>query len=611
MKYDVFISYRRSDTRGFANALYEKMQYEFNTFLDSSEISQGSSWPDTLKNTLAEVQVILVIIGQNWNLERLQNEGDWVLKEIETAKQLKKCIIPILVDNASMPKAEDLPESIKDLPHFQGTKIINYSSDISWVIHEINKVRLENELGSPAKKLHEIYKDRYKVEKLLSDSRRATIYIAKDRKLDRKVVFRVFKEEGEEGSYRDKIMNAIDFTSTFPNCVPIFDADFERLPHIMLRHMPGGSLRGTLEDNPNGLPEPKAARIIRDIGEVLIKANTTHCNIKPSNILLNKGNAPFINPFNRIKRFEQEKIIKDLEKRKSSKNLDKTEFKEDFHYLAPEIFSKNFKGPSDNQALQKIDQYMLGLLGYELVFGATPKIYATVEDLHKLKTDPAIIKDIIKRINQLQECENEKLNEALRTMISINPNDRFPDLITAINEINKSLIEVADIEVVRKSYLRCLGNKIKGKGFFETFYEAFTKDKSIKKRFKKFDVRAKDHHSMQRQYSHLQGALFGLIEYANETLHENAKDEIRILEHMAKRHGKGEGEQKKFYIDVKPEHFDFFLETLLETVCGNPKKEKEPFDSTSNRSENRRKRIRATWKKVLAPGIKFMKTHLG
>ncbi|MEM6802302.1 MAG: TIR domain-containing protein [Bacteroidota bacterium] len=608
MKFDIFISYRRSDTKAFAHTLYEKLKPKFNVFLDTDEIEKGSKWPKMLENTLKEVLVVLVVIGKNWSLERLKNEDDWVLKEIKTAQEEDKHIIPILVDDAMMPSLEDLPKAIRELPSFQGSKVHNYSSDIKDIINEVKKIKLENRLGRPARELHAFHNDRYQIENLLTESRRAYIYIAKDSRLNRDVIIRVFKNIENDNEIKEKITRLIKFSDTFSNCVPIYDADYDRFPHIILAYMPGGSLREIIKENPHGLPAKKVAQLLREIAEILLRSKSTHCNIKPSNILLSKGNTPFINPFNGIKNFNQNTIFDDLKERKASKKEDKTDYLEDLHYIAPEIFGPNFGGSFDDEQLKKVDQYMIGLLGYELITGVQPKLYKSLDELKELKDNPQKFEELKGRLDKITHIPNKQLLSTLERMIAIKPEDRFPDLKTAIVEISKSAIDVSEIKIVRKSYLRCLKNRIQGKGFLETFYHAFIQKESIKKRFKKFDIDVSDGHSLQKQYNHLQGAIFGLIEYANQLPDGNNFEQIRILEHIAQRHGSKGAMPKSYYIRAKVGHFDFFAKVLLDIVCGNPQKGIAPFDPKCKESESDRIRIQSSWEKVLKPGLAYMKS---
>jgi hypothetical protein len=75
-----------------------------------------------LDEQVAQCDVLLVIIGENWLVakddegkRRLDNEGDFVRIEIASALKSGKRVIPVLVNEADMPRPEDLPELLKPL----------------------------------------------------------------------------------------------------------------------------------------------------------------------------------------------------------------------------------------------------------------------------------------------------------------------------------------------------------------------------------------------------------------------------------------------------------------------------------------------------------------
>lgn len=50
-----------------------------------------------------------VRVGDEWGLRRIDEENDWVRREIEQALVQNKEIIPVLVGGAQMPPADKLP----------------------------------------------------------------------------------------------------------------------------------------------------------------------------------------------------------------------------------------------------------------------------------------------------------------------------------------------------------------------------------------------------------------------------------------------------------------------------------------------------------------------
>jgi hypothetical protein len=122
----VFISYRRSDTQMAAGRLRESLTNRYGdaaVFRDKDSIAAGTDWINAIEDNLkAEDVVVLTLIGPNWltardeaGRRRLDDPGDWNRLEIEHALRLGRKVIPVLVDNATMPAAADLPDSMKAL----------------------------------------------------------------------------------------------------------------------------------------------------------------------------------------------------------------------------------------------------------------------------------------------------------------------------------------------------------------------------------------------------------------------------------------------------------------------------------------------------------------
>jgi WD40 repeat protein len=121
---NIFISYRRDDDPGFAQAIYLRLEQEFpgeSLFMDvEGHIKAGDDFVAVLNEQIARCDVLLAIIGERWigasdedGNRRLEKEDDFVRIEIASALGLGKRVIPVLVNAAEMPRADDLPASLK------------------------------------------------------------------------------------------------------------------------------------------------------------------------------------------------------------------------------------------------------------------------------------------------------------------------------------------------------------------------------------------------------------------------------------------------------------------------------------------------------------------
>ena len=121
----VFISYRRADSASAAGRLDDQLVARFGrerVFKDVDSIPPGVDFERYIEDAIRRSHVALVIIGPRWInasaglfRRRLDDPADFVRVEIETALRLGVPIIPLLVENATMPNAARLPASLRPL----------------------------------------------------------------------------------------------------------------------------------------------------------------------------------------------------------------------------------------------------------------------------------------------------------------------------------------------------------------------------------------------------------------------------------------------------------------------------------------------------------------
>jgi hypothetical protein len=115
----VFISYRRDDSQDVVGRIYDKLVSAFSpeqVIRDIDSLLIGRPFPEALNDAVSKSDIVLVIIGKRWldvtdneGYRRLDDAGDFVRMEIERALAAGKHVVPVLVSNASMPLAKDLP----------------------------------------------------------------------------------------------------------------------------------------------------------------------------------------------------------------------------------------------------------------------------------------------------------------------------------------------------------------------------------------------------------------------------------------------------------------------------------------------------------------------
>jgi hypothetical protein len=139
MSGQIFISYRREESRWSARSLHDRLCRTFEPkqiFMDIDAIALGEDFVEAIEATVAKCDVLIAVIGKNWlttrdelGSRRLDNPEDWVRMEIGTALNRKIRVIPVLVDGALVPPATELPENLKLLARRNALRITDTSFD--------------------------------------------------------------------------------------------------------------------------------------------------------------------------------------------------------------------------------------------------------------------------------------------------------------------------------------------------------------------------------------------------------------------------------------------------------------------------------------------------
>ena len=136
----IFISYRREDSAGYAGRLRESLERRLGkgaVFRDVDALEPGQDFVDIIAIRLRDASACLVLIGREWldaedasGRRRLAQQNDYVRLEIATAlEQPKMRVIPVLVEGTRMPATEELPETIQGLSRRQAVSLRDESWD--------------------------------------------------------------------------------------------------------------------------------------------------------------------------------------------------------------------------------------------------------------------------------------------------------------------------------------------------------------------------------------------------------------------------------------------------------------------------------------------------
>jgi TIR domain-containing protein/Sel1 repeat-containing protein len=148
----IFLSYRREDSGGWAGRLYDRLSRHFgdeHVFMDIDTIEPGLDFVEVIQQAVQSCDVLIALIGRQWltvagatGQPRLANPEDFVRLEIATALERNIRVIPVLVQDAPMPRAADLPDDLKRLSRRNAIEIrdTRFHSDVDRLITVLDSV---------------------------------------------------------------------------------------------------------------------------------------------------------------------------------------------------------------------------------------------------------------------------------------------------------------------------------------------------------------------------------------------------------------------------------------------------------------------------------------
>jgi serine/threonine protein kinase/Flp pilus assembly protein TadD len=137
---------------------------------------------------------------------------------------------------------------------------------------------------------------RFAVERELGRGGMATVLLAHDRSLDRRVAIKVLAPELSAALGPDRFAREIRLTARLvhPNIVPLFDSgEAHSCLYYVMPFIDGGTLRGRLLEN-GARPADEVTHLITDLAEALAYAHAmgiVHRDIKPENVFWQGGRA--------------------------------------------------------------------------------------------------------------------------------------------------------------------------------------------------------------------------------------------------------------------------------------------------------------------------------
>jgi hypothetical protein len=147
----IFISYRREETSYPAGWLFDRLTEHFGAdqvFKDVNSIDLGDDFVHEITRAVRSCAALLALIGERWatitdefERRRLDNPEDFVRLELEVALTRNIRVIPVLVDNAQMPRSDQLPSTVAKLARLQALNLspTSFTSDTARLIKVLDR----------------------------------------------------------------------------------------------------------------------------------------------------------------------------------------------------------------------------------------------------------------------------------------------------------------------------------------------------------------------------------------------------------------------------------------------------------------------------------------
>ncbi len=147
---------RRDDAPAQAGRLYNELADHFGKYAvyrDVDSMKPGVDFVDRIERELRSSAVVVAMIGESWlditdasGRRRLDLPNDYVRLELATAVRQGKPVIPLLVNRARMPGADELPEDLAPLARRNALELADQYW--KWGIRELLEA-LEEIVGAP------------------------------------------------------------------------------------------------------------------------------------------------------------------------------------------------------------------------------------------------------------------------------------------------------------------------------------------------------------------------------------------------------------------------------------------------------------------------------
>ncbi len=265
-------------------------------------------------------------------------------------------------------------------------------------------------MADPLDRLKTALADRYAVQRELGSGGMATVYLAEDTKLERKVAIKVLKPELAAVLGGERFLREVKITARLehPHILGLYDSgEADGFLYYVMPYVEGESLRDRLVREKQ-LPIEDAVQIAREVADALSYAHShdvIHRDIKPENILLSGGHA-------RVADFGISRAVSAA----GGDRLTATGVS-----LGTPMYMSPEQASGEHTLDGRSDLYSLGCVLYEMLAGDPPFTGPSVESvIHQHLAVPA------RAVTDVRPTTPPLIADALVQVLAKAPADRLP-----------------------------------------------------------------------------------------------------------------------------------------------------------------------------------------
>ena len=271
--------------------------------------------------------------------------------------------------------------------------------------------------------------ERYSIESEIGRGGMATVYVAEERKHQRKVAIKVLRADFAASVGAERFLREIGIAArlSHPHIVPLIDSgDVDGLLYYVSPYVAGGSLRERLSRE-GRLPPLEALRVAQDIGAGLDYAHRegfVHRDVKPENVLFADGHALLAD-------FGVARVCCDTRDDLDERILtDAGVIVGTPEYMSPE------QAAGDRELDSRSDVYSLGCLVFEMLTGEPP--------FHDASARITMARQVTEAPRLLRALRAELpagVDAVVRKALSKSPDQRWATVPDFVRELEAALAE--------------------------------------------------------------------------------------------------------------------------------------------------------------------------